>query len=94
MCVCVLLAWMVLWMPLSLDSHGQFSSVGDGNAAYDNKVTEQALAALKVLGVQVMKTAYTWLHAERDRLRALPKKQAKVKSAAEMFGSRQMSYYR
>lgn len=43
---------------------------------------------------KVMKTAYSWLHAERDRLRQQPKKQTKVKSAAEMFGSRQMSYYR
>jgi CCR4-NOT complex subunit CAF16 len=43
---------------------------------------------------KVMKTAYTWLHDERERMRKLPKKQVKVKSAAEMFGSRHMAYCR
>jgi CCR4-NOT complex subunit CAF16 len=43
---------------------------------------------------KVLHAAITWLRAERDRLRSKPKAQVAMKMKSDMFGSRQMAFYR
>lgn len=43
---------------------------------------------------KVLHTATKWLRAERERLRAKPKAAPVKKAASDLFGSRQMAFYR
>jgi CCR4-NOT complex subunit CAF16 len=43
---------------------------------------------------KLLHTAIKWLRAERERVRAQPKEQAVVKKKSELFGSRQMSFFK
>ena len=45
-------------------------------------------------GKKVLHTATAWLRAERERLRNKPKPQVVKKNKADVFGSRQMAFYR
>ena len=45
-------------------------------------------------GKKMLHTATAWLRAERERLRNKPKKQTARKSKTDVFGSRQMAFYR
>lgn len=43
---------------------------------------------------KVLHAATAWLRAERDRLRAAPKAAAAAATKSDLFGSRQMAFYR
>ena len=43
---------------------------------------------------KVLPVATKWLRAERERARAQPKQQVPKQSKTDLFGSRQMAYYR
>jgi hypothetical protein len=45
-------------------------------------------------GNKLLHTAIKWLRAERDQMRAHPKEKAASKTPAQMFGSRQMAFFR